>query len=454
MVLVALLISLMGVYLVLKSPSSSSDKTIQSGNSSISGQVDINGVIPQGASMSLLQKKADSQSNPVVFASNLPVADRSPWSFHAAQENTNYQIQAEIIVNGVPIASSDVITVTAPASNEILTINLVSQTQTGTAVVSGNINVNGYIPSGATITIQGRKLGAQAYTVVARNLPGQLTQFMSYTTALAGQKYEIQGQLIASNGSIIGTSSTITVSAPATNEQLTINSTAAAPTPVPVPTNAPAQNSPTPVPPQNSAISGNINFNGAAPANSRIVILTAPGNSSNYSVAVNNITPVDGSTWSWNGANPSTWYNVMAVLKQHNANGTDTDIAYSTPVTVAAPAGSVVLSINSGVSLSAPGGPITVNCQQYNSGPNQNTWNVTLTFGTVPGAQTYWYQVGSTSGANNTINTANPSNTVTTTFNNNTTYYARYAYSNVATTPLGSSEWSGFTSSTPLQCGN
>ncbi|MBP7832389.1 MAG: hypothetical protein KA035_01320, partial [Candidatus Levybacteria bacterium] len=291
LVLLALLISLMGVFLVLKSPSpAQTDKNIQSGASSISGQIDINGVIPQGASISLLQKKADSKSNPVVFASNLPVADRSPWSFHTAEVNTNYQIQAEVIVNGVPIASSDVITVTAPANNEVLTINLISQTQTGTAVVSGNINVNGYIPAGSTITIQGRRLGAQAYTVVARNLPGQPTQFMSYATALAGQKYEVQGQLIASNGSVIGTSSTITVSAPATNEQLTINSTALAPTPVPVPTNAPTQNSPTPVPPQNSAISGNINFNGAAPANSRIVILTAPGNSSNYSVAVNNIT--------------------------------------------------------------------------------------------------------------------------------------------------------------------
>ncbi len=144
----------------------------------------------------------------------------------------------------------------------------------------------------------------------------------------------------------------------------------------------------------------------------------------------------------------------MAVLKQHNANGTDTDIAYSSPVTIAAPAGSVVLSINSGVSLSAPGGPISVNCQQYNGGPNQNTWNVVITFGTVPGAQSYWYQVGNTSGASNIVNTANPSNTISTTFNNNTTYYARYAYANVGTTPLGSSEWSGFSSATPLQCSN
>lgn len=453
LILVALLLSTVTVLLLLNNERTSQNERNQKNKATlISGSFDINGVIPNGATITAYAKEANSNSKPQAFVAGLPVADQSIWSFSAGEENKNYTISAEIILNGTVIATSSPLTVTAPADEEVLTLNISSQNPTGSAVISGNITVNGYIPTGSTITIQGRKLGAQTFTTVARNLPGQIRQFMSYATAVAGQTYEVQGSLISKSGDVIGTSSLITVTAPAANETLTINSSATVPTPQPTPTTSSNQPSPTPQPQIGGTISGNINFNGAAPANSRIVILTAPGNTSNYTVSVNNVTPADGSTWSWNTATPSTWYNVMAVLKQHNSDGTDTDIAYSSPVTIASPATGVVLSINSGVSLSAPGGPITVNCQQYNGGPNQNTWNVAITFQSVPGAQSYWYQVGNTSGSNNVVNTANQSNTVNTTFNNNTTYYARYAYANVPVASLGSNEWSGFSSSTSLQC--
>lgn len=453
LILVALLLSTVTVLLLLDREKTTQNELSEKNIATlISGSFDINGVIPDGATITVYAKEANSTSKPQAFAAGLPVADKSTWSFSEGVGNKNYTITGEIVANGTVIATSSPITVTAPADEEVLTFNIQSQNPTGTAVISGNITVNGYIPNDSTISIQGRKLGAQTFTTVAKNLPGQSRQFMSYATAVAGQTYEIQGTLVSQSGNIIGTSSLITITAPATNEALIINSSAPVPTPIPTPTSNPNQPSPTPQPQAGGTISGNINFNGAAPANSRIVILTAPGNTSNYTVSVNNVTPVDGATWSWSGAAPSTWYNVMAVLKQHNSNGTDTDIAYSTPVTIASPATGVVLSINSGVSLSAPGGPITVNCQQYNGGPNQNTWNVAITFQTVPGAQSYWYQIGSTSGGNNVVNTANTSNTINATFNNNTTYYAQYAYANVPVASLGSNEWSGFSSPTSLQC--
>lgn len=456
LILVTLLLSTVTVLLLLNR-GSSTNQSNENSSILISGSFDINGVIPSGATITVYQRSSGSTSTPNAFAASLPVTDGSHWSFTGGAENKTYEISAEVTLNGSVIANSDVISVTAPADDEVLTLNIETENPTGSAVVSGNITVNGYIPTGSTISVQGRRLGAQTFTTVARNLPGQTRQFMSYATAIAGATYEIHGTLVSSSGDVIGTSNLITLTAPAVNESLTINSSAVMPTPSPTlgaSPNSTPQSTSSPQPSGSSAISGNINFNGAAPANSRIVILTAPGNSSNYTVAVNNVTPVDGATWTWSGTTPSTWYNVMAVLKQHNSNGTDTDIAYSTPVTIASPATGVVLSINSGVSLSAPGGPITVNCQTYNSGPNQNTWNVTITFQTVPGGQSYWYQVGNTSGGNNIVNTANTSNTVTATFNNNTTYYARYAYANVPVAPLGNPEWSGFSSATSLQCSN
>lgn len=424
-------------------------------NAQISGVFDINGVIPAGASITMTQKAVGEKSSNI-FASNLPVADQSPWSFNQAIEGKTYELQASVVVNGSIVTTSSPLIVTAPADDETITLNIEAEKQLGAATISGNVRVAGYIPNGATIALRGRKLGAQTFSTVSQNLPAQPVQFITYTTAIPGQTYEAEGVLLDRSGKIIGSSNILAITAPAANETLTINSSAIPPSPTPTPTSAPTpvqqQQSPPPPAPSSVSISGGINLNGAAGANSRIVIFQQTSANPNYQVAVNNVSPVDGATWNWTGATTGTWYTLIAVLKQHNANGTDTDIATSTPLTVAAPASNIIFTLNSGVSLSAPGGPITINCQTYNGGPNQNNWNVVVTFQTVPGAQSYWYQIGTNSGGNNTLNTATQSNTTNLIFNNNTTYYAQYAYANVPSTPLASPQWSSFSSSTQLQC--
>ena len=174
-------------------------------------------------------------------------------------------------------------------------------------------------------------------------------------------------------------------------------------------------------------------------------------NASSYSVAVDNVSPADGVTWVWNSPQNSTWYTLIAILKQRQSDGTDKDISTSAPITVAAPAASTVFTINSGFNLSAPTGAITLNCQTYdNSGPD--TWAVVINFQAVDGAKSYWYQVGQTNGASDMVNTANSGNTTNSVFKSNVTYYARYAYANVSVAPLGSNQYSGFSSTTPLKC--
>lgn len=431
-----------------------------SNSATISGKFDINGVIPDGSTITLTEREL-SAPKAKVFASGVPVADEEEWSFNNATKNKTYEIQAQVVVNGAVVTTSSPVEITAPASDETLTLNIQSD-EKKTAVISGSIVVNGYIPKGSTITIKGRKLGVNEFTTVASNLNGQARQFMSYTTAVAGTTYEVEGVLVSPSGQEIGASSLLSVTAPAIDETLTINSSAQSPTivantPTSVPTTASAPSS-TPVPAAPSAVvSGGINFNGAAPSNSRIVVFQKPLNGSSYQVAVDNISPIDGTAWQWNGAQASTWYTMIAILKQRNANGTDTDIATSAPVTIAAPATNVIFTINSGVSLQGPGGPITVTCQTYNGGPNQNNWNVTVNFGTVSGAQSYWLQIGSTNGGNNLTNTtqnvqAGSNQTIGVTFNNNTTYYARYAYANIPNAGVSNSQYSAFSSTTPLQC--
>lgn len=433
-----------------------------SSKASISGTFDVNGVIPEASTITLTQKVVGTQ-NAQIFASNLPAVDQSPWSFNTATSGKTYQIQAQVMVNGNVTATSNILTVTAPAKDEVLTLDLTSSVNTPGAVISGNILVDGYIPEGSTITIKGRKLGAQTFSTVTSSLPALSHQFMSYATALSGVTYEVEGVLLDKTGKTIGTSNILAVTAPAVNEELTINSSAVpsvTPTPPPTPTTAtannPSQGNSTPAP-GTVSVSGGINLNGPAPANSRIVILASALNANNYSVVVNNISPIDGATWTWNSAQNATWYTLLAVLKQHNANGTDTDIATSAPINVAAPASSLIFTLNSGMRLAAPGGPATVTCQTYNGGPNQNNWNVVVNLGAVSGAQSYWVQIGTNGGGTNTFNGAQQTNgttmqTVNTMFNNSTTYYVQYAYANVPSTPLASSQWSGFSSATPLQC--
>lgn len=444
---VVVLLAIIGYFLFI-------NKTLftKSGPVAITGTFNINGVVPEGATIAITEKELNSTTTAATFTQGLPATDQSTWNFPDAVSGTSYEIQALVQVNGKTVAHSTPLQVTAPADNETLVLNIESDNPTAEpAVISGYADVNGYIPTGATIQVQGKAVGDAQYTTIASGLPAKSKQFMSYTTALSGTTYQVIGQMYDVNGVEIGTSSTLTVTAPAHDEVLIINSKAQPPA---TPTSAPNTPTPTVVA---TTLSGSINFNGAAPTNTRIVVFQRVSGQQNYQVAIDNITPQDSSTWRWNQANNATWYDIVAVLKQRQSNGTDEDLARSNTVTVASPANNIQLTLNSGISLPAPTGTITVTC---NSQSGSNAWNTTLNFQSAPaGAQSYWFQIGTTNGGSDRMNTTqnsnnNPIQTIASTFQSGTTYYARYAYANVANAPAGSTEYSSFSSTTPLICNN
>ena len=420
----------------------------KSGPAAISGTFNINGVIPEGATLTLTERPYNEEVTPVVFAEGVSVSDHGAWNFPDAASGTSYELQALVIVNGKTVTQSTPLTVTAPAENEVITLNIPSENPTNeSAVISGTVQINGYIPSGATIQVQGKAVGETSYTTVASNLPAKTRQFMSYTTAVAGTTYDVVGQMFDASGNQIGTSTTLQVTAPALDEVLVINSSAQPPA---TPTTAPNTPTPTTVA---AALSVSINYNGATSSNSRSVVFQRPSGQGSFQVAVDNITPMNGSTWSWNQANNATWYDIVAVLKQRQSNGTDQDLARSTTTTIAAPANNIQLTINSGISLPAPSGPITVTCNSQSG----NAWNTTVNFQSVSGADSYWFQIGSSNGGTDKMNqtqnaSGNPTQTVNPSLQAGVTYYAQYAYANVANAPVGSNEYSAFSNTTSIIC--
>jgi hypothetical protein len=223
----------------------------------------------------------------------------------------------------------------------------------------------------------------------------------------------------------------------------------------PLPTN-PSPNGATPIPTPTSiptVITGSINFNGNALYNSRIVILQKVYNTSTYMVAVDNLSPVDGVAWTWSNPTPSTWYDLIAVLKQKQSDGTDRDIAISAIKSVAAPATNTVLTLNSNVLLPSPNGEIKVVCMDQ----VDSVWNAQVVFGSVDNAKKYWMQVGTKSGDADTANvTQNSSGSseqrINVKLKKQTPYYARYAYAVVENVATASSQFSPFSSPTQIQC--
>ena len=341
-VLVVLLVAFGALFIYRNYSSNSStnsnSKSSEKNMAAISGSLDINGVLPEGSVLSLVSVEFDSSETPTEFDSITDPKDQDTWELSDANSGKIYVIQGILkSSSGEELAKSNKITVSAPASNEVLTLNVVGKGLTGEAVVSGLIKVNGAFPQGSTVNLLVRTPNTQ-FTETREGLPAKAETYVSNTTAVAGQAYDVVGYLYDATGAKIGESEILSLVAPAKNEVLVINSSFNPP----VPTSAPKPN---------ADIQGSIDLNGAVPSNSRIVVLEAPMNSNSFEVAVDNIPAQDGQGWIWNGATQGTWYNLQAVLKQRQDNGTDKDIAKSQQMTVAAPAINVTFTIDTGIAL-------------------------------------------------------------------------------------------------------
>ncbi len=436
-------------------------------NSVISGVFTLNGVIPAGSTLTLYARNAGSQDTFTEIASNISPKDLISWQDTKTIAGNSYQIKAGLFVNGKLQSYSNTITVKSPIVNEVLTFNLATENPTGQASISGMLTINGYIPANATVSVEATTSGAIFTPIASLSAANQVS--FQYRNAIAGQTYTTKAILFDAKQTDIGESSVQTIVAPAIDQQYTITSNAIAPqlptttltkgltptlqvtiTPTPLATTSPTITQSKP-----ASMSGTIQFTGQAPLNSRIVIFERPTGTTNFQLAVDNLPPSNGTAWFWNGGLSNTSYDTIAILKQKQSNNTDVDITDSSIVALTPPVTSGLLTINSTYTLPAPSPNISVACGTYNG--NTLSWASSISFQSLNGAQSYWFEIGTTDGgtdlANITQNAANSTNQVIAeNLKNGTTYYAKYAYSGAANLTAGSGQFSPLSSSVQLKC--
>lgn len=89
----------------------------------ISGSLNINGPIPANSTV-VLYKQGPGDKAPVAVLSKLEAANGTTWNWTNAISGYTYTIKASVMQNGTSVGNSQVLTVTAPAANEVLNITI------------------------------------------------------------------------------------------------------------------------------------------------------------------------------------------------------------------------------------------------------------------------------------------------------------------------------------------
>jgi len=415
---------------------------IFSSPATISGIIDYNGTTPEGATVAIATRKLGDQQYATVISGLSPTGG-TKWSWAKAESGKAYDVQAYLQVNGKNVATSQAVTVAAPADGEVLVINSTHNPTEKKAKISGTVNMNGSVPAGSTIAIGEKSPAETEYTIVATDLAAVDGVKWSWGDAKEGSLYTIKA-FLQLNGSNMYESDPLQVAAPASNEVLTLNARSTSPTPTPV--------GPTPVPAA-SAIQGTINLNGPSPSNSTIVIAARRTGTSQFNVVTSNVSSNNGAGWSWKTANAGTSYDLQAWVQVNSST-----VLQSQILTVTSPASNEVLTINNASNQygAPPSGSISSSC----TGFNNSQWQVAFSYNNnsvVQNPQQYNLTAGSSSGGSQVFTTVttpgNPGQQQSYTsgylFNPNQTYYVQYAYSVCTNCNI----WSAFSQPLAFTCG-
>jgi len=409
---------------------------------SISGIIDFAGLKPNGGdagTVKVYQRlHGDSNTEYADTGISVPLEDNAVWSWDSAVEGMTYDIKAILNAGDELITESPVLTVSAPAANQVLVLDVSwdmipdKVAEDYPVTVGGTVRVNGYIPTGAKIVGYGRRSDVVDSTFVqGPSADAVVLGDWVWDKALNGRKYQFYAELVDSAGVSLGTSDNMTKTAPFTDGHLLINSKA----------------TPPPAPVAKTTISGVVRVSGKIQEGSMIDIHVRRADEEAFntmmSVAASGEVP-----WSWANADNGVLYEMRAVLDL--PSGTD---PMGTTVSVTAPASDVVLKIDSGSSLSAPNQkPVLVSCEDLEDGKKK----AELEYDGISGATNFWIEIGDEKGKSNKMDqkyTAPKSDSeldVEVKIEEGKDFYTRYAYTTCPN--CGEGTYSSFSESLKFRC--
>ncbi len=353
--------------------------------------------------------------------------DDVTWNWDKSEKGKNYEIQAQLRIDGKVVKSSEVVVVTAPAKEVLLTLPVTWDdlpdyiVKEQKVTMGGKINVNGYVPDGSVLSVEAKTPEMSFYEFKWSSDNAQLTNTWEWTEATPKTKYQMKAVLM-NTGEVIGESSVVDIEGVKTDEvYFSLTSKAKYNEPTPAPEN-------TPIPTKQTSIKGYLTVNGPEDVNTSALIMWSVPGQNNWQEIRRIQNPKNGNqTWEWNGAKTGVSYEIGISLQVNNQTTATTQNKI-----VTAPATDVNFTLNTGVNVPVPNNkPALQSCTN-----NTNSqWDANLTIPVNAQYGNYWTQVGSTMGGvelyNNKLKP--PTNDslvrITVRVNDRQTYYSRYGYS-------------------------
>lgn len=370
------------------------------------------------------------------FASTT-VRDNLTWQWNDAIRGSNYEVVAAYMENGNIIKRSPIETVTSPALDIELDLNLTwadlpntTPTRQNTSII-GNVVVNGYVPEASTVTLTAVPAedltGASGTSFTLAWPTGTSNLPFTWEEAVLGDSYQILATLNDADGQLLGQQIksalaqagdhkvTLTINSMA-NPSLAISTESAESTES---TQAAISSLPS------SILSGTVLINGPVNVDSSILILVRRHGAADYT-PVSRIQNPDNvrQAWSWDQAELGQQYEVTMVLQLDEDNTS----APANSKIMAAPAKNIDFTLNTSFSPPRPEeAPDATSCVRDGS-----QWKTTLQFPAAYRAGNYWVQVGSGEGFSDVLHEkfAAPEGdfSINVRVSSDKEYFARYAY--------------------------
>jgi hypothetical protein len=412
----------------------------KSGGTTISGTVNFNGLKPKGGEDSIgemfLMQREVGATDYTKTDIQIPMEDNAPWSWDGAKEGTTYNLKIDLYLAGEFIKSSSVITVTAPATDQVLTLSVTLKDvpdyiiEDAEVSISGTTDLNGPIPEGSTVTVYQKLAIEKEYSTAVADIPAVDQGKWSWDKAIPGQEYDLMATLIYKDKEI-GESKTIMLVAPASGEVLKIDTTYK------------------PEAGEKAVIAGKVRLVGLVAQDSTILLLVRTPDEEEYE-AVERYPAVNNTEFIWDGAVSGQQYYVTAALQVGGENTSSGNVLF-----VTAPATNELITIDTQMSLEAPKNAPTITCGDPDSTGN---YNAALSYESIGGALGYYLEAGTKPGEKDVLGEVQKSEEevaakVTIYAKKDQDYFTQYAYTYCSDCNVfNNTNWSSFSPTLGFTC--